>query len=198
MRPGSIAAVAATVMVAASANAASAQREPPPPPKENPSACKYIKCLPHQEWIAAAGYQPARELRRALGRPPADRDGSRRGFVAHHIIPVELFKGFGGYLQDWGAICKLDPNSRYNGVYLRGSSRRYGERGYARLSPAGRSRMYFKSARGATYRTSIGKRIARLGGDPEDGTCGPALRARFFHALATVKRDLINGRLRVD
>lgn len=70
---------------------------------------------------------------------PIDTKGSRTGWQAHHIIPAGHPDAAPARIT--GFRCHVHPNSKLNGLWLRGSTRLAGTPGYDRLTADQRQRV---------------------------------------------------------
>ena len=156
-------------------------------------------CRPDVGYRGSGPKEPDKILRRNLGRPPADSTGSRAGFVAQRIIPLTIAEEPRLRAMQMGAYwCGLLPTDRANGVYLRARSRQYGSVGYQRLSSKDKQRYLAAQLRGPNpiYISSVSRRLDPA--YPGNGKCTGDQKRRWYARLATVKRDLIQGRLRIS
>lgn len=140
--------------------------------------------------------RPEAILRRALGsrgkrdtRPVAS-NGSRAGWDAHHIIPASAGKANSAQIS--GFRCHVHPNSRLNGIWLRGPTLDASKPGYAALTDDGKKRVLHSR----TSTTDYYQRINRLMATPRRGAFG-CDQGKAERLLGDIDHQLANGDVRI-
>ena len=121
---------------------------------------------------------------------PVDSEGSRAGWEAHHIVPAGAPRAIPARISAFR--CHVHPNSKLNGIWLRGYTRRAGTSGYDHLDADQKRRVLHST----TFTPDYYARINALMAQARSGDFG-CDRGRAQQLLRDIDHQLANGEVRI-
>jgi hypothetical protein len=148
-------------------------------------------------WNALAGSSASSRLRQALGPVPYRPAGVQVGWEAHHTVP----EGSPNATAERELLfrCRIHPNQKENGVYLRAADLRRDTAAWQSLNqthPALAMRTYHADTFGKSYYQRLDDDFAPVLHQGE--TCTPAMRTSTLSILGAIDSALEHGTYGVE